>query len=457
MIEATRTGHTGAAATHAVKMPVLLTSGRIRLRTLVLIRWFAITGQAAAVLVVHFLLEFELPIGPALAAVAVSAVVNLALIVRRPAGGSLGDRAAAGYLAYDTCQLAVLLYLTGGLGNPFSFLLLAPVTVSATILSLHSTVALCSLALVCISVLAGWHLPLPSGAEQVSIPHIYILGGWAALAIGIVFFTAYTWRVAEDARRLSDALSASQLALAREQERSAVGGLAAAAAHELGSPLGTIAIAASEIARGLEPGSPIRDDVELLISETGRCRDILAGLVRHPRGSGATPFERLPIAMVVEAAAAGHRRAGIEVRFDAAPGSEAAADGTPPADAPVVALGAEIIHGLGNLVQNAVQFAATLVVVRTRWIGHDVTVSVTDDGPGFPHFVLERLGEPYISVREEQGEHMGLGIFIAQTLLQKTGAELEFRNHADGGAEVVIRWPHGVMDTDTGTAVEGEE
>jgi two-component system sensor histidine kinase RegB len=454
MIEPTGTGHIGTIPIDAVKAPALLISGRIRLRTLVLIRWIAIGGQAAALLVVQFFLGFELPIGPALAAVAVSALVNLALIVRRPAGSSLGDRAAAGYLAYDTCQLAVLLYLTGGLTNPFSFLLLAPVTVSATILSLRSTAALCALALGCISVLAVWHLPLPSGAEQVIIPDIYILGGWAALAIGILFFTAYTWRVSEDARRLSDALSASQLALAREQERSAVGGLAAAAAHELGSPLGTIAIAASEIARGLEPGSPIRDDVELLISETGRCRDILAGLVRHPHGSGATPFERLPIAMVVEAAAAGHRREGIELRFDAAAGSDAHAD------VPVVALGAEIIHGLGNLVQNAVQFAASRVLVRTRWIGYDVTVSVADDGPGFPQFVLERLGEPYISVREdsgreEDGEHMGLGIFIAQTLLQKTGAELEFRNHADGGAEVVIRWRHGVIDT--GAGVEREE
>ncbi len=449
MDEATR-----AAPIDAVRAPVLLTSGRIRLRTLVLIRWIAIAGQAAALLVVHFALGFVLPIGPALAVVAISALVNLALIMRRPAGGSLGDRAAAGYLAYDTCQLAVLLYLTGGLGNPFSFLLLAPITVSATILSLRSTVALCTLALVSISILAVWHLPLPSGGERVSLPAVYILGGWAALAIGILFFAAYTWRVAEEARRLSDALSASQLALAREQERSAVGGLAAAAAHELGSPLGTIAIAAREIARDLAPDNPIRDDVELLISETGRCRDILAGLVRHPRGDGATPFERLPIAAVVEAAAAGHRRAGIELRFEAAAETGAGSDSAAPVDAPVVPLGAEIIHGIGNLIQNAVQFAATRVVVRTLWGGQDITVSVADDGPGVPQFVLERLGEPYISVRTDEGEHMGLGIFIAQTLLQRTGAELEFRNHADGGAEVVIRWRSGILDTGAAAVTE---
>ena len=442
MIEPTR-----AAPIDAVKAPALLTSGRIRLRTLVLIRWIAIAGQAAALLVVHFAMGFALPIGPALAVVAVSALVNVALIVRRPAGGSLGDRAAAGYLAYDTCQLAVLLYLTGGLGNPFSFLLLAPITVSATILSLHSTVALCILALVSISILAVWHLPLPSGGEQVSLPAVYILGGWAALAIGIVFFAVYNWRVAEEARRLSDALSASQLALAREQERSAVGGLAAAAAHELGSPLGTIAIAAREIARDLAPDDPIREDVELLISETARCRDILAALVRHPGGGGATPFERLPIAAVVEAAGAGHPRAGVELQFEAAAAPGAGSDARAPGAAPIVPLGAEIIHGIGNLVQNAVQFAATRVVVRTRWDGQDITVAVADDGPGFPQFVLERLGEPYISVREDEDDHMGLGIFIAQTLLQRTGAELEFRNHADGGAEVVIRWRRGVLDT----------
>ena len=187
MDEATR-----AAPIDAVKAPGLLTSGRIRLRTLVLIRWIAIAGQAAALLVVHFAMGFARPIGPALSVVAISALVNLALIIRRPAPASLGDRAAAGYLAYDTCQLAVLLYLTGGLGNPFSFLLLSPITVSATILSLHSTVALCSLALVSISILAVWHLPLPSGGERASLPAVYILGGWAALAIGIVFFAVYT-------------------------------------------------------------------------------------------------------------------------------------------------------------------------------------------------------------------------------------------------------------------------
>lgn len=432
---------------HIQPAETLMTHGRIRLRTLVLIRWIAIAGQAMALLVVRYGMEFEFPLGPALAAVGAAALVNLALIIRRQHRRRLGDGEAAAYLAFDIAQLTALLYLTGGLSNPFAFLLLAPVTVSATILSLRSTLGLCVLSLACITVLAFWHLPLPWNAEKLSFPVVFIIGVWMALVVGILFFTTYTWRVAEEARRLSDALSAAQLALAREQQRSAVGGLAAAAAHELGSPLGTIAIAAREIAHALPDDSSHAEDVQLLISETARCRDILAQLVHHPQGTEDHPFHRLPIAQVVEEAAAGYRRDGVGLLFDAKPASDDAG-----AAAPVVGLGAEILHGLGNLVQNAVQFAEGEVVITTRWDEDSISVSVVDDGPGFPQTVLEHLGEPYISHRTEPGEHMGLGIFIAQTLLQRTGATLEFANRPDGGAEVNVTWRNGVFEP--GTAAE---
>jgi len=428
-----------------VSLPVIDGPERIQLRTLALIRWAAIAGQGAALLVVHFGLGFDLPILPALAAVAASAVFNIATTARRQFE-RLQEPKVAGYLAFDVVQLAVLLFLTGGLQNPFAFLLLAPVAVSATILSLTSTAILCGLALACITVLAVWHMPLPWRGAPPLLPLTYILGVWAALAIGILFFAAYTWRVAEEARRLSEALSATQLALAREQQFSAVGALAAAAAHELGSPLGTIAVAAREIARDLPHNSPISEDVDLLLSETARCRDILADLARNPEGDDE-PFSRVPIGAIVESSTAPHQIEAITIQFDAAAASDA-----PDCPQPLIKAAPEIIHGLGNLIQNAIQFARTGVTITTRWSDVDVYVTIVDDGPGFSSLMLERIGEPYLSMRgghgTDVGDHMGLGIFIAQTLLARTGGRVEFSNHPGRGARVAVRWDRAILEPD---------
>lgn len=428
-----------------VSLPVIDGPERIQLRTLALIRWAAIAGQATALLIVHFGLGFDLPLLPALAAVGASAIFNAVTAARRQFE-RLQVVKVAGYLAFDVVQLAVLLYLTGGLENPFAFLLLAPVAVSATVLSLTSTAILCGLALACITVLAVWHFPLPWRGPPPHLPLTYILGVWAALAIGILFFAAYTWRVAEEARRLSEALGATQLALAREQQFSAMGALAAAAAHELGSPLGTIAVAAREIARDLPVDSPLSEDVDLLLSETARCRDILADLARNPEGDNA-PFSRVPIGAVVESSAAPHHNETITTQFDAAPVPEA-----PECSQPLISVAPEIVHGLGNLVQNAIQFARTRVILTTRWSESEVNVTIIDDGPGFSSLMLERIGEPYLSMRTNSstdvGDHMGLGIFIAQTLLARTGARVDFGNEPGSGARVAVRWDRAILEPD---------
>jgi two-component system sensor histidine kinase RegB len=425
-------------------LPVIGGSARIQLRTLALIRWVAITGQAAALLVVHFGLEFELPILAALAVVAVSALFNAMTGAGRPFE-RLGELEVSGYLAFDIAQLTVLLYLTGGLQNPFAFLLLAPVAVSATVLSLNSTIVLCSLALACITVLSIWHFPLPWRGPAPYLPPTYILGVWTALAIGILFFAAYTWRVAEEARRLSEALAATQLVLAREQQLSAMGALAAAVAHELGSPLGTIAVTAREISLDLPENSPLAEDVELLLSETARCRDILAELAHNPAGDSA-PFSSVPMGSVIESAATVYGSETVTMDFEAFP----LPDG-PDSPEPRISSAPEIIHGIGNLVQNAVQFSRQRVDIRTGWTDALVEVVIADDGPGFPPLVLERIGEPYMSVRPETGgeleNHMGLGIFIAQTLLSRTGATVAFSN-SGSGATVIVRWDRATLEPD---------
>jgi two-component system, sensor histidine kinase RegB len=414
-------------------------SGPINLRTLILIRWVAIAGQALTILIVHYGLGFSLPLVPALGVVASSALLNLVLIVLRQWAARLGARDAALYLGYDILQLAVLLYLTGGLQNPFAILILAPVTVAATILSRRAVIALSILAVAAISVLALRHMPLPWRAEPLVFPPELVLGIWISLVLATVFIGAYTWSVAQGARRLRDAMAATQLALAREQRVSAVGALAAAAAHELGSPLATIAVVAKELVRELPADSPHAEDAALLFSQSERCRRILAELAHQPEEDGGSPYTRLPISALVEAAAAPYRNQGVRLILATA--------GEPAGEEPLVRRSPEIMHGLNNLIQNATQFAAREISITIFWDAAAVTVEIDDDGPGFPLHLLGRLGEPYLSTRAGVTDHMGLGIFIAQSLLERSGARLAFDNLAEGGAHVAISWNRANLET----------
>ena len=421
----------------------------VSLRKLVLIRWVAVLGQLVTVLVVHYGFGFKLLLPSTLVVIAASVGLNILASRRRLSGARLGDREAAAYLAYDTLQLGILLFLTGGLQNPFAILMLAPVTVSATILSRSSVVGLSSLTVAAICALAIWHLPLPQRAAAPFEPQpIYVLGFWTALVCSTLFIAAYAWSIALEARRMRDAYAATQLALAREQRVSAVGGIAAAAAHQLGSPLATIAVVAKELVRDLPANSPHAADAELLLSQSERCRTILADLAHYREGEQGSPFARLPFSALVEAAGEPHVMPPIVLQY--AVEASRGPDGKP-LEEPLVARSPEIIHGIGNLIQNAISFAQQEVEVTTSWTADKISVDVSDDGPGFSASVLARIGEPYISARSSGGppynaQHMGLGIFIAQTLLERTGARLTFDNLSDGGAHVAIEWRRQHLD-----------
>ena len=308
-----------------------------------------------------------------------------------------------------------------------------------TALSRRPVITLATLAVAAITLIGLWHDPLPWRTVPFLFPSDLVLGIWVALVLATVFIGGYTWSVAQEARRLRDAVAATQLALAREQRVSAVGALAAAAAHELGSPLATIAVIAKELARELPADSPHAEDAALLLSQSERCRLILAELAHQPEEDGGLPYTALPISALVEASGALYRDPRIRLIF--------ATTGEPAGDEPLVQRSPEIMHGLNNLIQNAVQFARHEVSVTIFWDRNAVTVEIADDGPGFPPHLLGRLGEPYLSTRAGNQDHMGLGIFIAQSLLERTGATLIFDNLVDGGAHVVISWNRANLET----------
>jgi len=249
---------------------------QLRLDTLVRLRWLAVAGQAAAVAGVRFGLGFGLPFGLCFVVIAASALVNLMLRIEYPASHRLADNAATILLAFDTLQLAVLLYLTGGLENPFAILFLAPVLISATALTPERTLGLGVLAVGLATLLALNHRPLPwFPGQPFGLPFLYVTGIWTAILLGTVFIGIYAWRVAEEARQLGQALAATELVLAREQHLSQLDGLAAAAAHELGTPLATIALVAKELDHATPVDSPIAEDLRLLRDQVERCRTIL--------------------------------------------------------------------------------------------------------------------------------------------------------------------------------------
>jgi two-component system sensor histidine kinase RegB len=425
---------------------------QLRLQTIVRLRWLGVLGQLGAVGVVALLLDFHLPVGWCLFLIACSAWLNVFLAVRFPARHRLSARLATALLAYDILQLAALLYLTGGIENPFIMLLVVPVTVSAATLPPRATVVLGSLTTLATIFLAFYSYPLPWFINQpLDHPFLYDLGVIASVVATMLFMALYARRLTRESKLMSAALTATELVLAREQKLHALDGLAAAAAHELGTPLSTIVLVTKEIQSGLPRDSALAEDIELLRQQALRCREILQKLTRHP--SEQDPLHStISIQEMLEEAAAPYDLEAKPVHIFVHPSL-----GTPPPalEQPLAARRPGVLYGLGNLLENAVDFAGSRVDLTGEWDQSNVLVTIADDGPGFKAEIIDTLGEPYVTTRPAgtrrqagQAGGLGLGFFIAKTLLERSGARvtLENRTEPQTGAIVRIAWPRSVFE-----------
>ncbi|PZQ97707.1 MAG: two-component sensor histidine kinase [Cereibacter sphaeroides] len=429
----------------------------VRLRTLILLRWMAICGQLAAITVAHRLFGMQLPLGLCFLAVGAAVIVNLVMTFVFPENKRLSEMEAMLTLLFDISQLAFLIYLTGGLNNPFALLILVPVTISASALELRTTVVLGLAAIALVSIVVLVKLPLRfSDGTELEVPDVFEFGFWLAIVTGIIFLALYSRRVATEIRTMSDALLATQMALAREQKLTDLGGVIAATAHELGTPLATIKLVSSELVEELSGREDLQDDARLIREQADRCRDILQSMGRA--GKDDLHLRQAPLGAVLREAAEPHMARGKTVLFDLI------SDGDEKERQPSVLRRPEMIHGLRNLVQNAVDFAATTVWVDATWTDSTITVRISDDGEGYPTSVLGRIGDPFVRSRRSdqetskrpEYEGMGLGLFIAKTLLERSGASLSFANGIDPfladrdyasrcGAVVEVIWPRGVI------------
>jgi two-component system sensor histidine kinase RegB len=434
-------------------------SNWVRLRTLIALRWLAIAGQITAVLVAVHVFELQIEVGLAVPVILASVIANVVSTHAYPENKRLSETEATLWLAFDLSQLGLLLFLTGGLNNPFAMLLLAPVTIAATVLHLSNTIFLGLTAMSLTTLISRHYIPIYDADSVVLLlPPLFQFGFLASILIGQVFLSLYARQVTTEMHAMGEALLATQLALSREQKLTDLGGVVAAAAHELGTPLATIKLVSSELIEELEGQPELLEDVQLIRQQANRCRDILRSMGRA--GKEDLMLRHAPVEAVVREAAEPHLRRGKSVQFQIAPVEGA------PLTQPVISRRPEIIHGMRNLIQNAVDFSHSGVTVSLSWTKDQITVNITDDGPGFPPSVLGRIGDPYVRRRRQSVdsakrpgyEGMGLGLFIAKTLLERSGAQLTFANsrrhgraswteQATGGAIVEVIWPRDTLQT----------
>jgi len=402
--------------------------------TLTILRYIAIFGQFFAITVVYFYLSLPFPIELSYLIIFLGLLTNLFLQFGIKIN-QLKDLYAAIFLVYDLIQLSVLLYLTGGIFNPFSLLLIIPAIVSSTFLSMGTTIILGFITTLLLFLISFFHLPLPGeDMNLLHFPNFYKMGIFISIFIGLIFLSYFGIRFAGETKKRSEALNKLQEVISKEYELESLGGQAAAAAHSLGTPLATISVVAKELKKEIGNESDLSKDVDLLISQTKRCSEILKQISRKQIEEdiflSSIKFEDLLEEIINSFKETSSKEINLLVNKDI---NKIAIQRTP-----------EIIFGLRNFIGNAVKFSKSEVKIELISNQEIIEIKINDDGPGIPEDIINKIGEPYIKSKSKElssNSGLGLGTFLGKTLLERQNAKLSFRRNSDlGGALVIITW-----------------
>ena len=404
-------------------------------KTVVILRWIALIGQLITIYVVHFFLELNLPIILCSITIFCGGLTNI-FIQFTFKKNQLSNIESTILLFYDVIQLAVLIYLTGGVTNPFVIFLVVPAIVSSTLLNLTSTFFLSFITIITLVLLTFNYFPLPSeGNIHFHVPDYYLYSIPTSLIIVLIFLNYFGFRFGHEARKRSEALNRLESVLAKEQELDSIGHQAAAAAHSLGTPLSTITVIAKELKKEIKNNPKYSEDVDMILSEVKRCGDILKKLSRREIVDDIyvsnVALEDLLFEIKNSFEEISEKK--IELYFDKKHQK------TPIKRSP------ELTYGIRNFVGNAVKFSKNNVFINLINNKDEIKIKITDDGPGFPNDVFQIIGEPYIASKIKKFKNksgLGLGTFIGKTLLERKKAIIEFSNLEKGGASVEISWKY---------------
>lgn len=409
---------------------------------LVNLRWIALLGQSITLGLIDRYFGMIYPKGLTWSIVGLSIGVNLMLTLSQKSKRKIPPSHLYLYLIYDIGQLFSLLYVTGGLNNPFTVFLLAPVVIAACFLRRRDALVVTGVGLIVTAVLYGSSFPLPWYSMGLVLPEQLRFAVLVAIGVAMIFIAIYVGRVADNYFKTNQALQATELALAREQKLASLGALAAAAAHELGSPLTTMMLVIKELAGVKALPRSVGDDIQILSDQTHRCRDILQSLSRnYAADDHALPFKSLPLSAALDVIIS-------TLNIDDHKQVKAVSCG----EQPIIELTPDLQHAFGNIIANAVQFSRELVQIYCSGTLEQIRIKVCDDGLGFAEPILKKLGKPYISSRAKspQEVHLGLGLFIAQTLIEKKGGVVYFYNEAGAVCEIVF--PRDVIEVPYGSS-----
>ena len=402
--------------------------------TLTILRYIAIFGQFIAINIVFFYLDLQFPLKESYIIILIGLITNLYLQFRVKVN-QLKDTYASLYLLYDLFQLSSLLYLTGGIFNPFSILLIIPTIVSSTFLSMGTTIILGVITSFLLFILSFIYLPLPGLDKNIfDVPNFYKLGILTAILIGLIFLSYFGIRFAGETKKRSEALHKLQEVISKEYELESLGGQAAAAAHSLGTPLATISVVAKELKKEIGDNKEISKDIDLLISQTKRCSEILKQIskkqIKEDIFLSSIKFEDLLEEIINSFKETSSKDINLIVEND---NNKIAIQRTP-----------EIIYGLRNFIGNAVKFSKSQVNINLKSDQKIIKIEINDDGPGIPEDIIQKMGEPYIKSKSKElsvNSGLGLGTFLGKTLLERQGGQLIFkRNSKLGGALVTLSW-----------------